>query len=142
MALIGINSAETRDYVSPKDPDKDNPTVFSVGVLDPYVQSYIEEMTNKISVRSKNPDERASINYSDLKRNILIVRLGVKDIRNFIDPQTQKPIRFDTVSMPLGGKNFPAITESIISMMSKELINELAGEVETDNNLSEEEEKN
>lgn len=140
--LIGINSAETRIYISKLDTDRENPTKFHLGTLDPFVRSHIEEQTNRLSMSSVNPDDQASLSYSPLKRNILIVRLGLKDIEGLIDPRVNQPIKFDTVSLPVGRKNYNVVSDSIISMMPVDLINELAEQILSDNRLNPAEAKN
>ena len=76
------------------------------------------------------------------KRNLMVVKFGLKGLENFIDPRDKKPIKFDTVSVPVNGKNYKAMTDEIVSMFPKALIDELAEAILSENALSEEEAKN
>ena len=101
MAIVGININETRDYILKSDPDKDNPTVFKIGVLDPLLKAKILDEASAFEVSSQNPEDEAKVSYKLNKRNYDLVRFGVKGIENLIDPQTQKPVKvnFDTVNI-------------------------------------------
>jgi hypothetical protein len=84
----------------------------------------------------------AEANILVSKRGILAVKFGVRDIANFEDPQTKKPVKFETISTSINGKNFPAVSDEIIRMLPKDLIDELAEVVLSANKLTEEEAKN
>lgn len=140
--LTGINSAETRPFVSKSDPDKDNPTVFQIGVLDSFVISHIEKLTNNMSMNTGKKNADARLTYSEMERDILYVRHGLKDLKNFIDPQTQQPVVFETVSAPAGSKNVNIVSEKIIKMIPPAVITELAAAIRDDNAMSETESKN
>lgn len=141
--LTGINLAETRDYISRNDPDKQNPTVFKIGVLDAFARSYLQDKAASFDIDTKNPDSAPAVaNVKDASNKIMTVRLGVKAIENFLDPQTQKPLQFNLVTLHIGGKNYQALPERVISMMTDDLIRELADVVNNANVLDEEAEKN
>ena len=84
----------------------------------------------------------AEANILVSKRGILAVKFGMRGLDNFADPQTQKPVKFETISTSINGKNFPAVTDEIIRMMPKDLIDELAEVILSANKLTEEESKN
>ncbi len=140
--LTGINIYEAKPYVSKYDPDKNNPTTFHIGSMDPFLRSYIEDATTSLKFSSKNPNDMAEANILVSKRNILAVKFGVRDIENFEDPQTKKPVKFDSISTSINGKNFPAVSDEIIKMLPKDLIDELAEVILSANRLTEGEAKN
>ena len=51
--LTGINIYEAKPYVSKYDPDKNNPTTFQIGSMDPFLRSYIEDATTSLKFSSK-----------------------------------------------------------------------------------------
>lgn len=142
MSLIGIDINETKPYVSKHDPDKSNPTVFQLGVLDPFLRAHLEDKSVVFEKSSQNPKDPVSTSYNMNLRNIEIVKFGLKGIENFIHPQTKQPIKYDTVSTSVKGKNYPAVTDEIIRHLGTKLIAELASAIEEENVFSEEEEKN
>lgn len=140
--ITGININETRPYISKLDPDKSNPTTFQIGVLDPFLRAFIDDQATAFKVSSKNPNDDADANVAMNKRNILAVKFGLKGLENFIDPQTKKVVSFDTISTSINKSNYPAVTDQIIRMFRKELIDELAAVILNDNKITGEEAKN
>lgn len=140
--LTGINIHETRKYVSKRDPDKDNPTLFHVGVLDPFLRSWIEDKCTSIEFSSGGADDPAKGNVLAKKRNILLVKYGVRDIENFLDPQTKAPVKVTIGNTSIGGKSYPALPDQVISLLGTPLIDELAEEILREQDLGETERKN
>ncbi len=140
--LTGINIYESKPYKSKFDSDADNSTVFSLGLLDSHLRAFIEDQTTSFEFSSKNPKEPAKANINASKRNLLVVKFGLKGLENFLDPRDNKPVKFDTVSTPVNGKNYKVVTDEIISMFPKVLIDELADVILSENTLSENEIKN
>jgi hypothetical protein len=140
--LTGINIFESKPYVSKLDKDSGDPTVFQIGLLDSNLRAFIEDQTTSFEFSSKNPKDAAKANINASKRNLMVVRFGVRGLENFIDPRDKKPVKFDTVSMPVNGRNYKALTDEITSMFPKALIDELAEVILAENTLSEEEAKN
>lgn len=142
MALTGVNFAEEREYISPKDPDKENPTKFKLGLLDPFVRSYIEEQTTRMELGSGGPDAPAGVGFSQIKNDILTVRLGLVGIENYLHPETGKPVEFRSTSRNIGRKMYTMVSEQVVSLMPTDLLHELAEEIRRDNRMTEEESKN
>lgn len=140
--LTGINIFESKPYTSKLDKDTASPTVFQLGLLDSNLRAFIEDQTTSFEFSSKNPKEAARANINAAKRNLMVVRFGVKGLENFIDPRDGKPVKFDTVSVPVNGRSCRAMTEEIVSMFPKPLIDELAEVILAENVLSEDEAKN
>ncbi|MEQ9716278.1 MAG: hypothetical protein ABGF52_12200 [Candidatus Asgardarchaeum sp.] len=140
--LTGINIHEMRDYVSKLDPDKENPTIFKIGCLDPIIKAEINDDATSFEVSSSNSSDMAKTSLNFNKRNIMAVKFGLKGLENFMDPQTKKPVKFDTISVPKGGKNYNVVSDNIIALLGSKLIKELAEVILSENQLSEEERKN
>jgi hypothetical protein len=140
--LTGINIYETKPYKSKLDPDKENPSIFHIGMLDSYLRACIEDQTTSFEFSSKNPKDSAKANINASKRNLLVVRFGLKGLDNFLDPRDKKPVKFDSLSVAVSGKNYMAVREEILAMLPKTLIDELSEVILEENTLTEEESKN
>lgn len=133
--ITGINVYETWWFVSEHDPDKDNPTKFELGCIDAIVNSYINDKTASY-------DSQGGLKINVAERNILMLKFGLKGLENFIDPRTKLPMKFETVSTPVRGKNYNTACDEIIKMLDENIINELVIEIQTKNSLSRDESKN
>ena len=140
--LTGINIYETKPYHSKLDHEKDNPTVFHIGLLDSYLRAYIDDQATSFEFSSKNKNDLARANVNASKHNLLAVRFGLKGLEGFLDPSDKKPVKFDTVSVSIIGKNYMAVSEEILAMLPKVLIDELAEVILSENTLSGEKAKN
>jgi len=138
MKCININ--EIKPYISKGETDKDNPTVYHIGVLDSIVKAYIEDKTSGFEVVPGKADEEAQVRLDLAMRGILTVKFGVKKVDNLIDPETDKPVQYELESIMIAGKPYQALPDRVLAMMSN--IQELANVVLTRNGLNEEERKN
>lgn len=140
--MTGINIHEEKPYISKLDPDKANPSTYKIGVLSPALSAAIDDQVAVYEGSSQNPNDPVKVNINNNRRNLLIVKFGLRGIENFADPQTNKSVSFDTTSVSIQGKNYPSVSDSIMDMLSKELIAELAEVITNANKLSEAERKN
>jgi hypothetical protein len=140
--LTAININATKPYVSKRDPDKDNPTVFQIGIMDPFLRAHIEDKSTSFEISSTNPDEAARANAAMKKKNIMLVKFGIRGIENFIDPVTKAPIKISLDNHSIGGKGYPAIPDKILVLLGSVIIDELADAVVKEQDLSGEEAKN
>lgn len=140
--ITGVNSYETKPYISKYDQDKSNPTTFQIGVIDSFIKAHIEDQTAQFKFSAGGPNAPVDTLVFANKRNILAVKFGLRGLDNFMDPQTNKAIKFDTISVAVGGKNYPAVTDEILRLFTKELIEELAEIILNANRISEGETKN
>ncbi len=142
----GINMNENKKFVSKNDPDKDNPTVFHLGVLDSFVKAYIEDNSISFAKSSEDPNAEADVKMLFAKRNLLVVKFGLRKIENFCDLETGKPITIDSEKTSLTGmdgwKCFSMPDKDIAMLAKGGLISELASEILKLNSLSGEEAKN
>jgi hypothetical protein len=140
--LTGTNIYEAKPYISKYDPDKNAPTTFMIGALDQFVRSFIDDQTTSLKISSKNPNDSAEANILMSKRNMLAVKFGIKGLENFLDPRDANPVKFDSISVLVNGKNYPAMSDEILRLFPKELMDELAEVIFNANKLTEVEAKN
>ena len=140
--LTGIDVTATRKYVSKFDPDKDSPTVFHVGVLDPVLRAEIDDESSSYEMSSSDPKDKAKIILNWNKRQITAIKFGLKDLENFLDPQTKKAIEFKCETIRYAGKMRDVVPDRIIAMFPSELRQELAEVILDESKLSEGERKN
>jgi hypothetical protein len=140
--LTAININETKPYVSKLDPDKTNPTTFHIGVLDGFSRSYIDDQSTSFEFSSKNPNDLVNTSINSGKRRLLAVKFGLRGIDNLMDPQTKKPVLFDTISMSVNKSNYNVVTDSVLKLIPSPIIDEIAAVILEENKFSEEERKN
>jgi len=127
--LTGINIYETRDYISKHDEDKENPTVFKISSLDPHLEGHILDRISDFEMSSANPDDNAKVTFRVNERNLQLVKFGIKDIKNLIDPQTKKPVEVKCDTVNKFGKSYEVLPDSVLGMLSLQIITELAAEI-------------
>jgi len=140
--LTGIDINATRNYTSKLDQDKDNPTVFHIGVLDPALRAEIDDDSSSYEMSSTNPTDKAKVRLNWNKRQIAAIKFGLKGLDNFLDPQVKKPIELKFESIRYAGKMRDAVPDRIIAMFPSELRQELAEVILDESRLSEGEQKN
>ena len=124
--LKGINIGETRDFVSKLDKDKNNPTIFKIGVLDSHARAGIMDMLETDSFgRVKN----------QFKYSMDVVRFGLKGIVNFGH-------EFKTVKIMRWGQEYEVVDNLTLARIPVMVIDEIATEIINDNIVSEKETKN
>ena len=140
--LTGIDINATRKHISKLDPDKENPTVFHIGVLDPALRAEIDDDSSTYEMSSTNPNDKAKVRLNWNKRQITAIKFGLKGLENFLDPQTKKAVelKFETISY--AGKMRDAAPDRIIAMFPSELRQELAEVILNESKLSGDERKN
>jgi len=144
--ITGISIADTKEYISKFDPDKDNKekaTIWELGVLDSILKSKIQDIITTYETDPSRPKDitaKATINMNE--RALDIVRFGLKGFKNFIHPQTNQPIKFDTVSINRFGKNYNVVSDEVLKIIPSKILDELAEEIGKQSGLTEEETKN
>lgn len=142
MAFKGIGSHETWDYVSPLDPDKNNPTIFKIGVLDQRVKGWIMDQNSIVERDAENPKEKVKVQVRIHSGCLDIVKFGLKGFENFIDFKTGNKIEFETETRHLAGKDYEVVSDKVMEMLPYNLIVELADVILGGNKIGEKEEKN
>ncbi len=136
-----IRSGEQKEYVSPKDPDQNNPTPWTLGTLDLRMRTYIQDETATFEVSSDKSTDRAGVKLRLGERNVLIVRFGLKGWKNLKDAQGQE-IPYEQDVIPLDGKSYSVVAKRLIEQFPYELIEELATAILSLNTLTEQDRKN
>ncbi len=140
--FTGVDISSTREYVSKHDPDKDNPTIFHIGVMDPVLRAEIDDESSLYEMSSSNPDEKANVRLNWNKRQIKAIKFGLKGLDNFIDPQSGKPLKLSFDTVRYAGKMRESVSDRIIAMFPNQLRQELAEVILEESKLSEDETKN
>ncbi|MBN2120695.1 MAG: hypothetical protein JW734_06540 [Candidatus Omnitrophica bacterium] len=124
--ITALDVTETRKYVSKMDPDPDNPTVFHLGFLDPALKAELDDESSSFKLSSTNPKDPADIKINYNKRQIMVIKFGLKNIENLLDPQTKKPVNFSCETIRYAGKMRDAVPDRLIAILPSELRTELA----------------
>lgn len=140
--LTGIDVTAARKYTSKLDPDKENPTIFHIGFLDPALRAEIDDDSSSYEMSSTNPNDKAKVKLSWNKRQITAIKFGLKGLENFLDPQTKKPIDFKCEAVRCAGKMRDCVPDRVIAMFPSELRQELAEAILNESKLSGNERKN
>lgn len=120
-------------YQSPNDPNKDNPTVFKLGVLDVILKCHIEDSTTSIKGTGELQLDLAYRSY-------LTVKLALKGIDGLIDDKGN-PVAVETEKVAIRGRIVDVIKDDILNALPKELFPELAEVINNNSNLIEAEKK-
>ena len=139
--FIGIDVNATRKYISKNDPDKDKPTIFHIGILDPVLRAEIEDETSLYEMSSNNPNDKASVKLNLNKRQITAIKFGLKGLDDFMDSQL-KPVELKFETINYAGKMRQTVPDRIIAMFPSSLRTELAEAILNESYLSDEDEKN
>ena len=140
--FTGIDRNETKRYKSPNDPDLSNPTIFTLGLLDPSIRNTIEDSTSSFDIDPKNPNDKPKMNFSLGKRNHLIVKYGLKGFEGLVHPKTKEMIKFETTTGHFGGKLIEGVSEDILNMLPSNIKTELAVGIWNDEKYHEDDAKN
>lgn len=140
--MLATNRYETRQFISAHETDKENPTTFEIGMIDPEVASDLTDESSSFKFSSDDPKEKAIMTISFSRRNLMLLRFGLKNVTNLIDPQTSKPIKFDTTAYSLRGRSYNVASSEVIAAIPPEVRREIAQEILKDNALTEENIKN
>jgi len=140
--LTGIDINSTRQHISKLDPDKNNPTVFHIGLLDPVLRAEVDDESSSYEMSSTNPNDKAKVRLNWNKRQIMAIKFGLKGMDNFLDPQTRKPIELKFETIHYAGKMRDVVPDRVIAMFPNELRTELSEVILNELKLSEDEQKN
>lgn len=137
-----IRTGETREYISPKDPDSTQPTRWTLGALDLRSRTYVQDETTAFEVSpSQRPTDKTSVKLRLSERNVLLARFGLKGWKNLKDAQGQE-VPFEQDTLPIDGKSYSLVAKRLIEQFPYELIEELAAEILNLNTLTEQDRKN
>lgn len=141
--MKAINLAETKDYISKYETDAYQPTVWQLGCVDQLAFSLLEDFSTEFEIDPKAPaDAKAKTVFNVNRKKLDLVRLGLKGFKNFLHPETEKEIQFDTVATARFGGTRNVVSDGILKTIPGVVLDELAQEIERMNRLSEGERKN
>jgi hypothetical protein len=137
-----IRSGETREFISPHDPDPANPTVWVIGTLDLRTRAFIQdEMTAFQVSETSQLKDKADVKLKLSQGRILTARFGIKGWRNLMDEFGQE-IAYAADALNLDGKSYEAVSKVLIERFPFELVEQLAEAITNLNNVSERDRKN
>ena len=140
MAIQTLNLDAEWDYKSKFDPDRDgeNATVFTLGTLSNRLLSYLQDKATTFKGTNEENVEASIMNAS---LAIEVVRYGLRGVKNLQDSEG-KPVEFETQRQNVHGMDVRAVKSSIVNVIPKAVIMELAEELQKRNELTEAEAKN
>ncbi len=149
----GINVNETKKITLKSDPDPANPTVFHIGVLDQVISGYIEDESTRIDVAlaetSLEPpagepaEEMVQVRIQYARRNLLIIKFGVRKIENYFDPKKNTAVTIEAEPVKIYGSEYMALPDEMLrGFQLRGGAAELAEQIRKINGLSEDEAKN
>jgi len=131
---------DVREYVSKGDTGETK-TVFLIGMLDAPLHAHVEDTVSSWSPSDGASGEQGSISLRANRRNMELVRYGLKGWRNFFNPDgTEIEPKFENVFIPGAGSRQALKTESL--NLVKLYIPELAEEIIRQNTIGEADRKN
>jgi hypothetical protein len=139
--FTAIDVKAVKKYISPNDPDQNNPTVFWHGIIDPALTSWIEGKCFNATMNDKGKDVERTVNINVTKHDILTVKYGLRNIENFTDPEGN-PVQIQFGNHNILGINYNAVPDEILNMLGVQLIKELAEQIVGNQTVTEEQKKN
>lgn len=119
--LKGIDVSEKLNYISKYDSDKDNPTIFEIGII---TNSERNLLFSGVFDRDGKPD------LSKLQNRLFdILKKGISKISNLQDKAGEK-------------KTFEKITDEVLNLLPMDVLSELTEKIMSFNFPSEQETKN
>jgi len=143
MALIGIDPDEIFEFVSKHEKDLESPTVFKLGVIDSLTIAKIEDNLTVFTIDPKDTDAKTDTKMSTGKREVELVKAGLKGWDNFKDKKGNDiPFEVQPNRSQSQGKTVDIPKESTLKRIPKIILTELANELYNQNKLDEVERKN
>lgn len=137
-----IDPQAVKPYVSPSDPDEQNPTTFLIGRLDPALRDHIDiKCMNMEMSGSDKKNTTRKLKMNTLQHATLLVQFGLRGVENFLDAEG-KPVNITLGQTSINGKSYPTFPLEIIASFGVSLVEELAGVIYSEQQLSGEEIKN
>jgi hypothetical protein len=141
MAFRAKNPLSEKKYISPRDPDPENPTIAIFKGLDYKMHSKLKDELLQYKTSSANPTDSADVKCNVNSLNIEAVRYGLVDLANLIDHEGNI-VEFKTKKEARFGKNYDVVVDQIIALLhTVGLIDEYAKEIMELTTLSSSEKK-
>lgn len=118
MAMKALNLTQTIKFSSPRDPDKENPTLFILGAIPSRVYAILKDKAASFTPDPNSPDGmRAEFNGNLIAYDI--VRWGLKGVENYeLEYQTQKE--------KVGSYQYDVVHDDFMKSLELETIREIS----------------
>lgn len=142
MALTGLSLSRSHEIDMSFDPDSgtDKATKFQIGTLDRFIQTKIQD--ESLDVQGDPASGNVSTSIRIATANLQYVRFGLKDWRNFMDPETGQVIPFKTKKEVVQGRSYDVVADECLERLDMATITELGRRIQEANSVSETEAKN
>lgn len=141
MKALNIN--QTKVIQSKFEDNKDLPTKWHIRGIDHITYTAIEDMCTEYEVDPEafsNAKARSVMHFN--RKKLDLVRTGLIDVEDFIDPQTEKVVKFQSIATNRFGKSKNIVSDEFLKLIPSPVLDELAEEIMKMTVISEEERKN
>jgi hypothetical protein len=132
MAVFGLSPSAEKKYVLKADPCRgpngepvEGSTVFHIKTLTGRDMALVRDAQFEL----EQSEEGARVKMRIPQGIVMSMRLGLVGWTNFLDPETDEPIPFETVEENLGGENRKVPTQRVLDMIDPNHAAELANEI-------------
>ena len=144
MAIIGLTLGSTKDYQSIYDSEKGSAdaTVFVLGTLDSRIMGKIRDLATTVTFNSPtrmSDEAQTTINSNEVAFNTVLY--GLRGWKNFKDAKGND-IPFTTLERRHSGALYNIADPEIIKTLPTEIIQELAEQIRSANEVKEVDAKN
>jgi hypothetical protein len=136
MAFKAVDPSAVWEYVSPRDPDPDRPTIWKLGPIDAFTWALVQDLAARGRLSDGELSDEADLSLALGTSRLEMVRHGLKGVENFEGAQ------FATRQVRRAGRTFEVVADSFLGAIPGTIIDELAARIETHNQLSEDQSKN
>ena len=137
MAIQALNLHDFFDKTHPD--DTENPTVWTIGIVDSRVLSQIQDKSTDISFDPSNPDAEAGVRVNQNEVALKVVQFGLKGFRNFANKEGE--VQYDTERRMVGNTPYMVVKSDIIAVIPSDVLKWLADEIMDLNKVNAEEAK-
>ena len=141
--IVAIDINETREFTLKA--DTEDPTVFTIGQLDPTLRAVIEDEAAVFGYAARDGSGSASSSDVKLKnrqRELELVRYGLRNWRNFKNGKGQDVGFFLTDHNVAGAGKRRGVSDESLAMLPIDAISEIAAAVRAFNTIDKDTEKN
>lgn len=137
MAIRALNLHNTQTKSHPA--DKEDPTLWQIGVLDSRVLGIIEDKATSITIDNTDLDGETGVQMAANAVAYAIAQFGLRGFTNFTNDDGE--VVFETERKVLGGKPYEVVKSSILETIPSDVVKWLASEVKALNTLTQSEGK-
>lgn len=148
MAIKALNLSHVREYICKNDRDSDEPTVWKLGTLTSRQIGEIRDAASSFVVDTNKPqgapDEENEVEtkFAQSKMCYDAARQGLRGWDNFLDPETDAPIPFESQAREIAGAQTRVVPLKLMDRIPQSVIMELGQEILNQNEPTEDDGKN